>query len=130
MAIEVRWLARRRALIPLCVATMFATAMLAYHLAPWFDAGPVPVQLWVDAQNGTSIKVFCDERATEGLVFVAVSNGSEAHSPLWLAELPPLPQYRLKIVFDPPVKREALKELILLNVRDLDQPFYRARVTS
>jgi hypothetical protein len=101
---------------------VLATLPLAYQLAPWYDAGPVPVELRLKAPAKTSIKLHWDDQEQDGISFVHAPGANTPDSDLWLAELPPRPCYHLTVAFDSPLSDAVLQELVLVNVRQLDRP--------
>jgi hypothetical protein len=76
----------------------------------------------LDAPAETSITLHWDEQEPDGIAFTHPSTAEAHESDVWLAELPPRPNYHLTIAFASPMKQAILKELVLVNVRQLDRP--------
>jgi hypothetical protein len=110
-----------------CAVLVLATGagLLAWRVTPWYDAAPVPVQLWLDAPSDTPMTLFWDRDSSGGVPIVPHVSAEETSARLWLAELPPRPDYRLSIVFAAPVRQAVFKELLLIDVRRLDEPVLR-----
>jgi hypothetical protein len=113
------------------LAVAILAALIAYAVAPWFDASPVPVQMVLDAPADTPLRISWEEDRSSAVPLirqrddVPPSEVGSAAGALWLAELPPRPSYQLAILFDAPVAGVVLRELTLVNVRTLDLPILR-----
>lgn len=98
-----------------------ALVPLAWLVAPWYDAYPVPVQLRFDAPADARIEIECAAPRPHRAPLVPVSGAGEPSATLWLGELPPLPEYRLRLLLGES-RDPANAELVLLNPRDLGRP--------
>ncbi|MGQ0634280.1 MAG: hypothetical protein ACT4QC_06705 [Planctomycetaceae bacterium] len=100
-------------------------AGLACAIAPWYAAAPIPVELWLEAPADTEISLVWDGTDATAVPFVPRLIPGEERTELWLAEAPPRADYRFSIHFTSPVTDGTLKELVLVDVRDLKTPYLR-----
>lgn len=109
----------RTSIVLVIAAALAATAGWAYYLAPWYDAGPVPVRLRLAGPFHGSVTLYGDATRSEPLPLVPCEGTEGGDSQWWLGELPPRLKYQLSIDFSAPTVPQ---ELVLVDVRKLERP--------
>ena len=99
----------------------------AVVLAPWWNVAPIPVQLRLEAPADSQIRIAWGDRADQSLPFVPVV-GRQAPTPkLWLAELPPRPEYRVTIIFESPMQNAILRGISFIDVQHVESPIFKRK---
>jgi hypothetical protein len=120
------WTGKRTPLLLLTTAAV-AVALSAW-IAPWYWACNVPVQLRLKAPTSTRLELRWGDGPADSTPLVPTRDGDDP-AELWLGDLPPLPNYRIAIVFRTCVRGAAFDGVKVLNTQSLVPIFEREAET-